>query len=127
LQRHFLEKFAAQYNKPVTGITRRAQNRMATYTWPGNVRELENTIGNACMMADGPVIDINDLPEPVRGLATAAQDDNLAPLHEMQRRHVIRVLEHVGGNKSQAAEILGISRATVYQLLAETKAKDGTG
>ncbi len=127
LQRHFLEKFAARYNKPVTGITRRAQNRMSTYTWPGNVRELENTIGNACMMADGPVIDINDLPEPVRGIAGAALEDNLAPLHEMQRRHVIRVLEHVGGNKSQAAEILGISRATVYQLLADTKAKDGTG
>ena len=129
LQRHFLEKFASQYNKPVTGITRRAQNRMAIYTWPGNVRELENVIANACMMVEGPVIDIGDLPEPVRGQSgdIAERDDSLAPLHEMQRRHVIRVLEHVGGNKSQAAEILGISRATVYQLLAQAKAETGTG
>ncbi len=123
LQRHFVEKFALKYNKPVTGITRRAQNRMALYNWPGNVRELENVIGNACMMVEGPVIDIPDLPEPVRsqwgGMAT--QEESLAPMQEMQRRHVLRVLEHVGGNKAQAAEILGISRATVYQLLSQTK------
>ena len=123
LQRHFVEKFASLYNKPVTGITRRAQNRMALYNWPGNIRELENVIGNACMMVEGPVIDISDLPEPVRSQwgSLATQDENLAPMHEMQRRHVLRVLEHVGGNKAQAAEILGISRATVYQLLSQTK------
>jgi DNA-binding NtrC family response regulator len=123
LQRHFVEKFALKYNKPVTGITRRAQNRMALYNWPGNVRELENVIGNACMMVDGPVIDIQDLPEPVRSQWSSIPnpDESLAPMHEMQRRHVLRVLEHVGGNKVQAAEILGISRATVYQLLSQTK------
>jgi DNA-binding NtrC family response regulator len=47
LERHFLDKFAAEYKKPVAGITRRAQTRMAIYSWPGNVRELENVIGNA--------------------------------------------------------------------------------
>jgi transcriptional regulator with PAS, ATPase and Fis domain len=125
LQRHFVEKFSVQYNKPVTGITRRAQNRMASYSWPGNIRELENVIGNACMMVQGPVIDIADLPEPVRSYSAGVprQNEQLAPLHEMQRRHVLRVLEHVGGNKAQAAEILGISRATVYQLLSQTKAE----
>jgi DNA-binding NtrC family response regulator len=123
LQRHFVEKFALKYNKAVTGITRRAQNRMALYNWPGNVRELENVIGNACMMVDGPVIDIADLPEPVRSQSAGMGviEENLAPMHEMQRRHVLRVLEHVGGNKAQAAEILGISRATVYQLLSQAK------
>ncbi len=129
LQRHFVEKFAAQYNKPVTGITRRAQNRMAIYPWPGNIRELENVIGNACMMADGPVIDIGDLPEPVRGQSgdVPGGDESLTSLHEIQRRHVMRVLEHVGGNKSQAAEILGISRATVYQLLSQTRTETEDG
>jgi len=123
LQRHFVEKFSTLYNKQVTGITRRAQNRMALYNWPGNVRELENVIGNACMMVEGPIIDIQDLPEPVRSQwgGGATQDEGLTPMHEMQRRHVLRVLEHVGGNKAQAAEILGISRATVYQVLAQTK------
>jgi DNA-binding NtrC family response regulator len=125
LERHFLERFAAEYKKPVAGITRRAQTRMAIYSWPGNIRELENVIGNACMMVDGTVIDIRDLPEPVRGQSgdVAGRDEVMMSLQELQKRHVIRVLEHVGGNKSQAAEMLGISRATVYQLLADAKAE----
>ena len=90
------------------------------YSWPGNVRELENVIGNACMMVDGVVIDVSDLPEPSRcqPKASAEQDDSLISLEELQKRHMKRVLENVGGNKSQAAEILGVSRATIYQLLA---------
>jgi transcriptional regulator of acetoin/glycerol metabolism len=97
------------------------------YSWPGNIRELENVIGNACMMVEGNVIDIADLPEPVRGLARegAGQDESLLSLDELQKRHTMRVLEHVGGNKSQAAEILGISRATIYQFLAQAKTGSG--
>jgi DNA-binding NtrC family response regulator len=127
LQRHFLAKFAADYKKPVAGMTRRAQARLTIYSWPGNIRELENVIGNACMMVEGTVIDIGDLPEMVRGQAGdfAGQDEILISLDESQKRHVMRVLEHVGGNKAQAAEILGISRATVYQFLA--RAKTGSG
>src|SRR5437868_13044400 len=62
LQRHFVEKFAAQFNKSIRGITQRAQRLLARYSWPGNVRELENVIANSCMMADSGVIDIGDLP-----------------------------------------------------------------
>jgi DNA-binding NtrC family response regulator len=126
LQRHFLERFAAEYKKPVVGMTRRAQNRMAIYSWPGNIRELENVIGNACMMADGTVIDIGDLPEPVRGQSgdISGKDEGLISMQELQKRHVMRVLELVGGNKTQAAEILGVSRASIYNLLAQTKAGD---
>jgi DNA-binding NtrC family response regulator len=126
LQRYFLEKFSAEYRKPVTGITRRAQTLLSSYGWPGNVRELENVIGNACMMVDGTIVDIADLPEPLRRPAHASeQDESLISFEELQKRHLARVLERVGGNKSQAAEILGISRATVYQLLAQMKLEDG--
>ena len=123
LQRHFLAKYAAEYKKPVAGMTRRAQARLARYSWPGNIRELENVIGNACMMVDGTVLDIGDLPETVRGQSgdLAGADELLISLDESHKRHVMRVLEHVGGNKSQAAEILGISRATIYQFLEKTK------
>ena len=127
LERYFLEKFAAEYKKPLSGMTRRAQTRLANYSWPGNIRELENVIGNACMMVDGTVIDVGDLPEEVRGQSGTAesQDESLLSLDELQKRHMKRVLERVGGNKSQAAEILGISRATIYQLLAQARpAKD---
>jgi DNA-binding NtrC family response regulator len=124
LLRYFLDKFALEYKKPVTGMTRRARTRMGMYSWPGNVRELENVIGNACMMVNGPVIDVCDLPESVRNHSAdvAAQDESLISLDELQKRHTTRVLEHVGGNKSQAAEILGISRASIYEFLARAKA-----
>jgi DNA-binding NtrC family response regulator len=123
LERHFVEKFGAEYHKPIAGLTRRAQGRMATYPWPGNVRELENVIGNACMMADGRFIDINDLPERIRNQSGDQfyKDEALISLEELQRRHVVRVLERVGGNKARAAEILGIGRATIYEFLSRMK------
>jgi DNA-binding NtrC family response regulator len=118
-----VEKFATEYKKPISGMTRRAQGRLATYPWPGNIRELENVIGNACMMANGKFLDITDLPERIRAQSTAQSltDEALLSLEEMQRRHVLRVLERVGGNKARAAEVLGVGRATIYQLLSRMK------
>ena len=129
LQKHFVNKFATQYGKKINGITRRAQRRMATYAWPGNVRELENVIGNAAMMTEGNTIDLGDLPEPLRGLSinNTALDDATLSMEEVQTRHVLYVLERVGGNKTRAAEILGIGRATVYEILAKIKEKHATG
>jgi DNA-binding NtrC family response regulator len=126
LERYFIAKFSTEYDKPIAGLVRRAQTRMATYPWPGNIRELENVIGNACMMADGSLIDIDDLPESLRGQLSESlsTDETFLPLDEIQRRHVLRVLEAVGGNKARAAEILGIGRATIYQLLSRMKIAD---
>ncbi len=123
LERFFIEKFAREYNKPIAGLVRRAQTRLAAYPWPGNVRELENVLGNACIMADGNLIDIDDLPERLRGPLSEGLggDESFLSLDELQRRHVLRVLEGVGGNKARAAEVLGIGRATIYQLLSRMK------
>jgi len=123
LERYFVQKFATEYKKPIAGLTRRAQSRMATYPWPGNIRELENVIGNAAMMTEGKFLDVNDLPERLRGELTdeSLTGDALLSLEEVQRRHVLRVLELVGGNKVRAAEILGVGRATIYQFLARMK------
>jgi len=120
LERYFVERFSHEYHKPISGLVRRAQIRLATYPWPGNVRELENVIGNACMMADGNLIDIGDLPERLRGPLSEdlGGDEANLTLDELQRRHILRVLENVGGNKARAAEVLGIGRATIYQLLS---------
>lgn len=123
LQRYFLQKFAAEYRKPIAGLTRRAQARLATHSWPGNIRELENVIGHACMMVEGDLIDIDDLPEGLQtpGDAETVHDENLLSLEEVQKRHILRVLEAVGGHKARAAEILGIGRATIYQMLSKMK------
>jgi DNA-binding NtrC family response regulator len=121
LQKYFVEKFAQQYGKQIRGITRRAQLRMAAYSWPGNIRELENVIGNAAMMTQGSTIDVDDLPEVLKETASyeSSADEDLLSLHELQNRHLARVLERVGGNKARAAEILGISRTTIYEMLAK--------
>ncbi len=119
LERHFLEKYSAVYKREITGFTRRAQARMAAHSWPGNVRELENMISGSCIMCLDNVIDLQDLPEI---LQAPAQVDQVAPtdlvtLETMQQRYLVRVLTQVGGNKAKAAEILGVGRNTIYQML----------
>ena len=122
LERHFIEKYAGQYQKNVQGLTRRAQQLLARYPWPGNVRELENVIANACMMTESNVIDVADLPTYVRtpSATTVADDEGMLSLDELQRRHATRVLQHFEGNKLRAAEVLGISRTTLYNILGKT-------
>ena len=122
LERHFIEHFSTEYHKPISGLTRRAQTQMARYHWPGNIRELENVIGNACIMTDGSLIDVADLPESFRSqLGERSADETFLPLEEAERRHVLRVLEALGGNKARAADVLRISRATIYQILSRMK------
>lgn len=125
LERHFLKAFAAQYNKSVSGLTRRAQTVLARYPWPGNIRELQNVIEHGCMMTESDVIDVRDLPERVQNQAAAADADYevLMSIDQLERRHAQRVLDHVGGNKVRAAEVLGISRTHLYQLLKESAEK----
>ena len=119
LERHFLRQFAAEYNKPITGLTRRAQAALARFPWPGNVRELQNVIGHACMMTDSEFIDIRDLPDSFHAQKSAStlETDPLMSIRQLERLHAQRVLERVGGNKVKAAEILGISRTHLYELL----------
>jgi DNA-binding NtrC family response regulator len=119
LERHFLKRFAAQYKKPFTGLTRRAQAALARYSWPGNVRELENVLGHVCMMTESDVIDIRDLPERVCNSSPPEnkQSESLLSMDQVERLHARRVLDHVGGNKARAAQVLGISRTHLYELL----------
>jgi DNA-binding NtrC family response regulator len=123
LEQCFVRRFAEEYKKPIHGITQRARALLARYNWPGNVRELENVIGNACMLTERNVIDLHDLGERLQKQPPGAvmEDDGLLSLEALERCHVRRVLERVGGNKLQAAEILGISRATLYRLLGEDR------
>lgn len=128
LERHFLQAFASRYGKPGLSLTRRAQALLARYAWPGNVRELENVLSYAAMMVQRDVIDTADFPDSMqRELSSEDGDDEmLMSLEELERRHTLRVLDHVGGNRAQAAEILGISRATLYRILGR-KREEGNG
>jgi DNA-binding NtrC family response regulator len=130
LIRHFVLKYSIQFGKNIRGLTQRAQLLLARHDWPGNVRELENVIGHACMMTSGDTIDVRDLPEELhdggRRQAPGAPEA-LLPLAEMERRHTQAVLARVGGNKQEAAAILGISRTTLYRILNETAPSAASG
>lgn len=119
LGRHFLKTFAERYGKPELNLTRRAQAMIAGYSWPGNVRELENALGYCSMMAEQNTIDVRDLPQQIQVQAAPSPsgDEELLSMETVETRHALRVLEKVGGNRLRAAEILGISRATLYRLI----------
>ncbi len=120
LERHFIQRFSEQFNKNIHGLTRRCQILLANYAWPGNVRELENTLGHACMMASGETIDVEDLPHSVRhpnerkqattGGESAATPDSSTSFEEHERELLADALERAGGNQSEAARLLRISR-----------------
>lgn len=123
LQRHFLEVFSARYRKPRLNLTRRAQESLAAYSWPGNIREMENVLGFCCMMSERDTIDVRDLPEQIQRADRGSSDVELLSMDQVERQHAMRVLERVNGNRVQAAEILGISRATLYRLIAKNNQK----
>ncbi len=124
LIREFVIRFGVQYRKEIEGITRKAESILLRYPWPGNIREMENAIDYACMICDSARIDVNHLPEKLLRPVAARTPEVLHPLvslDEIDRRHARAVLEQLAGNKVEAASVLGVSRATLYRLLAGQK------
>jgi DNA-binding NtrC family response regulator len=125
LAQHFVDVHAARAMKQVKGISPGAAEKLLAYSWPGNVRELQNSIERAIALTQHERIVVEDLPETVRAYKRShvliAGDDpsELVPLSEVERRYVLRVLEAVGGNKTSAAQILGVTRKTLYRKLEE--------
>ncbi len=125
LAQHFLEHFAAQTGKPVRALSPAAAARLLAYAWPGNVRELQNCMERAVALARYDQIGLDDLPEKIRDYQRShvlvASDDpsELVPLEEVERRYILRVMEAVGGNKTLAAQVLGLSRKTLYRKLEQ--------
>jgi DNA-binding NtrC family response regulator len=128
LQRYFLDKYSSLYNKQISGITRRAQSCLVSHSWPGNIRELENVISSSCLMCLGTVIDLPDLPEILRAPSPTIErdDEEMVTMETVQQRHLLRVLNRVEGNKAKAAEILGVGRNTIYQILSRIRAGSGS-
>jgi two-component system response regulator AtoC len=117
LAEHFLHKFAMENQKEVTGFSPEAMELVLDYDWPGNVRELENAIERAVILAKDSIITIADLPQ--ENLSLAYSTTPRKNLKEVERNHVLNVLRETGGNYSEAARILGISRMTLYNKARE--------
>jgi transcriptional regulator with GAF, ATPase, and Fis domain len=116
---HFLRDNAQRLGQALKRFSPEARGLLLKYHWPGNVRQLKNTIERACIMAADKVIQAGDLPEAVRGPAVTSFATPLASLQTIERAHILRVLEHCGGNKKAAAELLEIDRSTLYAKLRQ--------
>jgi len=123
LAQHYLEHFAAQSQKDVRTLDAEAAERLSAYAWPGNVRELANCLERAVALTRSESIGSADLPEKIRNyrtshvLVAATDPSELVPLEEVEKRYILRVLEAVGGNKTLAAQVLGLDRKTLYRKL----------
>ncbi|MBI3407014.1 MAG: sigma 54-interacting transcriptional regulator [Planctomycetes bacterium] len=119
LAEHFLKKFIAETGRKIRGLTPAAVQKMQTYHWPGNVRELRNVIERAVALGRGPMLDVPDIwlsSLEVPGLAVPLVAQAVyepVSLEEIEKRHILKTLDHTDWNKSQAATILQIERSTL--------------
>jgi DNA-binding NtrC family response regulator len=120
LIRHFSEKFTEELGKPAPQFSEQALQILQNYHWPGNVRELENVIQRLVIMTDGDFIEVPDLPSLMRFSALRETGLNRT-LTEVEAEYIRNVLAGVGGNKTRAAEILGIDRKTLREKLQKAK------
>jgi two-component system response regulator HydG len=127
LAQFLLEEFNARGNKQLSGFSPDAMDDLAACDWPGNVSELAAAVQEACGRAAGPMVFAADLPErirrgaaapaqPPRGMAPIALDDFLA---DIERELLGRALRAARGNKSKAAQLLGINRGRLLRRLAQ--------
>jgi two-component system response regulator HydG len=112
--------FIAAERRPAAGLSPEAERALLAYRWPGNVRELGNAMKHGCALARGAIIRPEHLPEELRGppVAPGAGEGPLR-LAEVERAHVLRVLERCGGSQPEAARALGIGRTTLWRKLRE--------
>ncbi|HET7753870.1 MAG TPA: sigma-54 dependent transcriptional regulator [Anaeromyxobacteraceae bacterium] len=123
----FLTRLASKNQKRIGGFTRAAMATLEAWSWPGNVRELEHAVERAVVLCRSDVIDAADLPEAIRGSAPAAPRDVVessalsiplgTPMEEVERLVIRETLRQTRGDKTLAAQILGIAPRTIYRKL----------
>ena len=125
LVEHFLKKHAVHQ----VSLSDDVLGRLMKHPWPGNVRELENVIRSLVALKSNPVIELNDLPTNLRRSIDPYQEVDLGlaseiiPLAEVERRHILRAIEHTRGDVQTAALLLGIGRTTLYRKLKAYRGK----
>ncbi len=131
---HFIHEFAARNDRQIHGITPDAVGLLAGYRWPGNVRELRNTIEKMVVLSRGDRLTARDIPPNIRG-AIKAPVSALPPVNataagvpvslaDTERALILAAIKRQGGNRTKAAEILGISRRTLHRKLRQYKGEE---
>ncbi|MHB8416683.1 MAG: sigma-54 interaction domain-containing protein [Myxococcales bacterium] len=117
--RPLAEMFLAGERHPTGRFTRAAQQALEQYFWPGNIRELANAVKHGAALSGGRDIDVEALPEEVVSPVKTSQQGVLRSLAEVEREHVLRVLEACGGRQGEAARILGVGRTTLWRKIRD--------
>jgi transcriptional regulator with PAS, ATPase and Fis domain len=111
IAKYFLSKYAQSMNKNVVDFSPQAMEMFMGYDWPGNIREVRNVVERAMVVAQGPQIQVEDISFPFPSPATPSGG---ASLEEVEKDQILKILNQTKGNIAQAAEILKISRLTIY-------------
>lgn len=122
LIQHFLNNSNHSYLNRGKSISDEALQSMMRYEWPGNIRELQNVCERLQILSEGHMIMLNDLPENIKNPEVRddiVEYDPTLPLQEVEKRYILKALQHFGGNKTQAANNLGITIKTLYNKLHE--------
>lgn len=129
LAKHFLEMFAEENAKTISGFSNEAMGVLKAYSWPGNVRELRNAIERMVVLSDNEVLGASDVPQNISDAVASSEHKNASAiphdgnesLAQTEKRSIMEALEKCGGNRSLAAEMLGISRRTLHRRLKAWK------
>jgi len=124
LVKHFVERFATQYQRQVTGFDAPSMQRLVEYDWPGNVRELANLVERHVALADTEVMHLDELPRAPGG---SGLDDDLPSLQELERRYILKLLERFDGSREKTAATLGINKSTLWRKLQGYRQGDRAG
>jgi two-component system response regulator HydG len=126
---HFIKLFARKHSKQLKGVSPPARRRLLAFDWPGNVRQLRNAVESMVVVDYDGLLDVDDLPEELADRVEPAGEaaaDSLAaligkPLEEIERLFIVETLRAAGGNREEAARLLGIGERTLYRKLKEYK------
>ncbi|MCW8963888.1 MAG: sigma-54 dependent transcriptional regulator [Gammaproteobacteria bacterium] len=118
LTQHFIAEFAQRYSRDVTSFDAKSMQRLYEYPWPGNIRELKNIIERHVALAESEPMTI-EFPDLVHTEVSSVMPDisDWPSLGELEYRYIQQVLAHTGGNREQAAELLGINKSTLWRKL----------
>ncbi|MBN1521637.1 MAG: sigma 54-interacting transcriptional regulator [Candidatus Aureabacteria bacterium] len=124
IAQHYLLRFSSHMGKNMAEISSEAQKILLAYPWPGNIRELKNIMERACVIGSGESLIPDYLPEEIREPKENMdmlffESSASIPLSEIEKKYVLRVLKEQGNNKAKTAQILGITRKTLYTKLRE--------
>jgi DNA-binding NtrC family response regulator len=126
LMSHFLEQYNERNNRNVSGFSHRAKAAMLSYDWPGNIRELGNCVESAVVLASDNIIDLEDLPAGVRN--AGSEERVVIPvgttMEQAEKALILATIASCRGNKSKAADILGVARKTIHRKVQEYQLED---